>query len=118
LYDILFTFGHFIVIIVKIAIKNVKFIILTTVFSILFLTYSLLYYLLTFKYYFIFFIIIFCQHSIKNKILNFHKFFALHRMSVIPVQYSSKITQFIKEKQQKKKQCKKKNKSTINIQYD
>jgi hypothetical protein len=53
----------------------------------------------------------------KEKILNFHTFFELHRMNVASVQYSSKITQFMKVKQQKTKQLiflnkKKSNKKT------
>jgi hypothetical protein len=44
----------------------------------------------------------------KDKILNFYTLFELHRTNVALVQYSSKITQFMKAKQQKKKKKKKK----------
>jgi hypothetical protein len=40
----------------------------------------------------------------KEKILNFHTFFELHRTTVALVQYSNKITQFMKAKQPKTKQ--------------
>jgi hypothetical protein len=43
----------------------------------------------------------------KDKILNFYTLFELHRTNVALVQYSSKITQFMKAKQQKKKKKKK-----------
>jgi hypothetical protein len=39
----------------------------------------------------------------KDKILIFHTFFELHRTDIASVQYSSKITQFMKAKQQKNK---------------
>jgi len=44
----------------------------------------------------------------KDKILNFYTLFELHRTNVALVQYSSKITQFMKAKKQKKKKKKKK----------
>jgi hypothetical protein len=40
----------------------------------------------------------------KDKILNFYTFFELHRTNVAPIQYSRKITQFMKAKQPKTKQ--------------
>jgi sortase (surface protein transpeptidase) len=39
----------------------------------------------------------------KDKILIFHTFFELHRTDIASVQYSSKITQVMKAKQQKNK---------------
>jgi hypothetical protein len=61
---------------------------------------------------------------LKEKILNFHTFFELHRKSVAQVQYSNKITQFMKANQPKtkqltifflkKKRSKKENKATKN----
>jgi hypothetical protein len=78
---------------------------LAIIFSILSPTDYLFYSLLPFKYhFFLSFLLYFCQHSMKEKILHFHTFFELHSTNVCTVQYSSIITQFMKAKQPRTKQ--------------